>query len=97
MPTKRHSPNQRGEGAPRANAHGFRASSMVVESFEGISKAILVVADSLSSRLIVCGQRGRGLIRTALLGSVSHALASHAIHPVLIVHETPTGDPEGNS
>lgn len=85
------------EGARRATEHGYSATPMVTESFEGIPRAILDVADSLSSRLIVCGQRGRGLIRTALLGSVSHALASHASHPVLIVHEIPTGDSDGSS
>jgi nucleotide-binding universal stress UspA family protein len=62
---------------------------MTKESFDGIAKAILEVADSISARLIVCGQRGRGVLRTALLGSVSHSLASHARHPILIVHEAP--------
>ena len=71
---------------------------MVVESFDGIPNAIVEVADSLSVRASSsAAERGRGFIRSALLGSVSHALASHAIHPVLIVHETPIGDPEGNS
>jgi len=77
------------EGAQRAREHGYDASPMAKESFEGIAKAILDVADSLSARLIVCGQRGRGALRTALLGSVSHQLASHAAHPVLITHEMP--------
>jgi nucleotide-binding universal stress UspA family protein len=45
----------------------------------------LEVADEISARLVVCGQRGRGALRTALLGSVSHRLASHAQRPVLIV------------
>jgi nucleotide-binding universal stress UspA family protein len=40
--------------------------------------------------LVVCGQRGRGAIRSALLGSVSHALAAHAKRPVLIAPEHPS-------
>ena len=48
------------EGALRASEHGYTASPMVKESFEGIPKAIFEAADQLSARLIVCGQRGRG-------------------------------------
>ena len=77
------------DGARHANEHGYHATPMVRESFDGIARAILEVADSLSARLIVCGQRGRGVIRSALLGSVSHELAAHAKHPILIVHEMP--------
>jgi nucleotide-binding universal stress UspA family protein len=80
------------EGARRAAEHGYKATPMAKESFDGIARTILEVADSMSARLIVCGQRGRGALRTTLLGSVSHTLASHARHPVLIVHESPTGD-----
>jgi nucleotide-binding universal stress UspA family protein len=75
------------EGALRANEHGYKASPMVKESFEGIAKTILEAADDLSPRLIVCGQRGRGVLRSTLLGSVSHTLASHARRPVLIAPE----------
>jgi nucleotide-binding universal stress UspA family protein len=80
------------EGARRAGEHGFNASAVTKESFDGVPRAILEVADTLSARLIVCGQRGRGTLRASLLGSVSHALASHARHPVLIVHEMPPGE-----
>ncbi len=75
------------EGALRANEHGYRASAMIKESFDGVAQAILETADELSARLIVCGQRGRGRVRAALLGSVSHALASHTRRPVLIAPE----------
>jgi nucleotide-binding universal stress UspA family protein len=85
------------EGARKATEHGYNASPMVKESFEGIAKTILDVADSLSARLIVCGQRGRGLLRTALLGSVSHTLASHTRHPILIAHEMPVADAKSQS
>ena len=79
------------EGALRASEHGYKASPMIRESFEGIPKAVLEVADRLSPRLIVCGQRGRGALRSTLLGSVSHTLASHARRPILIAPEHPAG------
>ena len=76
-----------GEGAQRAVEHGYKASGVTKQSTEGIPKAILEAADEVSARLIVCGQRGRGPLRTALLGSVSHALAAHTRRPVLIAPE----------
>ena len=79
------------EGALRAGEHGYKAVPMVRQSIDGPARAILEVADELSARLIVCGQRGRGAIRTALLGSVSHTLASHTRRPVLIAPESHAG------
>ena len=75
------------DGAQRAVEHGYTASAVTKESTEGTARAILDFADEISARLIVCGQRGRGPVRTALLGSVSHALAAHARRPVLIAPE----------
>lgn len=80
------------EGAQRASEHGYTATALIKESFEGIPHAILDTADELSARLIVCGQRGRGTVRAALLGSVSHSLASHARRPILIAPEHPIDD-----
>jgi len=77
------------EGALRATEHGYKASSMTRESRGGMANTILEVADELSARLIVCGQRGRGVLRSALLGSVSHTLASHTRRPILIAPEHP--------
>jgi nucleotide-binding universal stress UspA family protein len=80
------------EGAARAIEHGYKATPMVRQAPTGVATTILEVADEVSARLIVCGQRGRGALRTALLGSVSHRLASHAQRPVLIAPQTQTGD-----
>jgi nucleotide-binding universal stress UspA family protein len=80
------------EGALRATEHGYRATAMTRQSFDGIAKAILETADELSARLIVCGQRGRGPLRSALLGSVSHTLASHTRRPILIAPEAHVSD-----
>jgi nucleotide-binding universal stress UspA family protein len=80
------------EGALRGREHGHEASPMIVESFEGIPRAILETADHVSARLIVCGQRGRGVLRSTLLGSVSHTLASHTRRPILIAPERPAVD-----
>jgi len=80
------------EGALRANEHGYKASPMTRESLDGIARTVLETADELSARLIVCGQRGRGVLRSTLLGSVSHTLASHTRRPILIAPEHPGGN-----
>lgn len=72
------------DGAQRAVQHGHKAPAVTKESTEGIAQAILAVADEISARLIVCGQRGRSPLRTALPGSVSRTLAAHTRRPVLI-------------
>lgn len=56
---------------------------MTRESAEGIAQAVLALAGEICARLVVCGQRGRSPLRTALLGTVSRTLAAH-FRPVLI-------------
>ena len=48
-------------------------------------QTILEYTDSVHAAAIVVGSRGRGGLRSAILGSVSHGLVNHARRPVLVV------------
>ncbi|MBV8954122.1 MAG: universal stress protein [Solirubrobacterales bacterium] len=57
------------------------------------------VRDALSEQvetgrfdLLVIGSRGRGAVRSTLLGSVSHHLLNHTAIPLLMVHATTLSD-----
>jgi nucleotide-binding universal stress UspA family protein len=72
------------EGAADARRRGYNASARVAEATEAIAKTVAEVGDEVDAAVIVCGQRGLGPLRSALLGSVSHALSAHAKRPILI-------------
>jgi nucleotide-binding universal stress UspA family protein len=76
------------QGASLAREHGYDATAIVEQTSLGIAQTILAVADREDASVIVCGQRGRGPVRAALLGSVSHAIASQPHRPVLISPES---------
>ncbi len=78
------------EGAAGARRRGYNASARIAQANESVAKTIDEVAQGIDAGLVVCGQRGRGAIRSALLGSVSHALAAHAKRPVLIAPQHPS-------
>jgi nucleotide-binding universal stress UspA family protein len=46
---------------------------------------IVELAKELGAGLIVLGSRGLGPLRSALMGSVSHSVVSHAHCPVVVV------------
>ena len=48
-------------------------------------RQLLAAAENLGARLIVVGSRGRGEVKSLVLGSTSQALAHHSEVPVLIV------------
>ncbi|HUA44299.1 MAG TPA: universal stress protein [Solirubrobacteraceae bacterium] len=78
------------EGAAEAGRRGYNASARIAEATESVAKTIDEIAQEIDAGLIVCGQRGRGAIGSALLGSVSHALAAHTKRPVLIAPQHPS-------
>jgi nucleotide-binding universal stress UspA family protein len=78
------------DGASGARRRGYNASARIAQANESVAKTIDEVAQEIDAGLVVCGQRGRGAIGSALLGSVSHALAAHAKRPVLIAPQHPS-------
>jgi nucleotide-binding universal stress UspA family protein len=77
------------EGAAGARERGYNAVARTAQAEQSVVKTIDEVAHEIDAALIVCGQRGRGPIGSALLGSVSHALAAHTKRPVLIAPQHP--------
>lgn len=75
------------EGAKLAHEHGYDLRPLVERAGQGVAHTIIETADRLGVSLIICGQRGRGGLRRALLGSVSHDLVAHANRPILLAPE----------
>jgi nucleotide-binding universal stress UspA family protein len=78
------------EGAAGARGHGYNASARIARADDSVARTIDEIAQEIDAGLIVCGQRGRGAIGSALLGSVSHALVAHTKRPVLIAPQHPS-------
>jgi nucleotide-binding universal stress UspA family protein len=78
------------EGAVDARRQGYNASARIAQANESVAKTIDEIAREVDAGLVVCGQRGRGAISSALLGSVSHALAAHTKRPLLIAPQRPS-------
>ena len=74
-------------GVELARAAGFDPQGRVARGKPW--KAICEVADEIDAGAIVLGARGLSRIESALLGSVSATVSSHAGRPVLIIHERP--------
>jgi nucleotide-binding universal stress UspA family protein len=62
-----------------------------------VRPALLHQIKSANYDLVVMGSRGRGALRSVLLGSVSHYALHHSPVPVLIVHATPAPQPESSA
>ena len=73
------------EGAERANAVGLVAEGRITSRPDGSGRAILGVAAEVDADVVVLGTRGRGGVKSFLLGSVSHEVVQHADRPVLII------------
>jgi len=76
---------------------GIPVSGRTAVGYPGVE--LLKRAAAANHDLIVMGSRGRGAVRSAVLGSVSHFVLNHATVPVLIVHdagsESDAPSPEG--
>ncbi|MDQ2896001.1 MAG: universal stress protein [Actinomycetota bacterium] len=73
------------EGAHRASAVGLLAQARTESRHGDIAAAILTAAADVDADLIVLGTRGRGGVKSLMLGSVSHAVLHHADRAVLVV------------
>ena len=73
------------EGRTLAEEHGLRAEAVLVEVIESVWRQLLAAADEADAGVLIAGSRGRGGIASALLGSVSTALANNAKRPTLVV------------
>jgi nucleotide-binding universal stress UspA family protein len=80
------------EGAQRATAAGLVAEPRIVNRHDEIAADILAVARELGADVIVVGTRGRGSVKSVVLGSVSHAVLHHADRPVLVVPSPPLAE-----
>jgi nucleotide-binding universal stress UspA family protein len=66
-----------------------QVSLSTVLSSETVRHALIHQLETGAHDLVVMGSRGRGAVRSVLLGSVSHYVLHHSPIPVLIVHADP--------
>jgi nucleotide-binding universal stress UspA family protein len=69
--------------ATRAEAAGVKTRTAVLRGLP--VEEICLAAETFGPRLLVVGSHGRGVLKRALLGSVSTGVLHHASCPVLVV------------
>jgi nucleotide-binding universal stress UspA family protein len=76
---------QAAEGADLARRLGLNAQPRCCVQHTTVAAAIIEHADEVGASAIVMGSRGLTGLKSALLGSVSHAVLQHADLPVVVV------------
>jgi nucleotide-binding universal stress UspA family protein len=71
--------------ADRLRASGMTAQARAERERLSVSSTILAVAREIQADAIVLGTRGRGGMKSFLLGSVSHAVLENADRPTLVI------------
>lgn len=74
-----------GEIATRGATLVPRAQPVVLKANGSIWETVVAYAEMRHAAAIVVGSRGRGVLRAAILGSVSRGVLDHALRPVLVV------------
>lgn len=73
------------DGAQRARDAGLVAHARIASRDAEIAAVILEAAADINADVIVLGTRGRGAVKSMMLGSVSQSVLHHADRSVLVV------------
>jgi nucleotide-binding universal stress UspA family protein len=73
------------EGVQLADKAGMKARGEVRARDDSVAASILAAADELNADAILMGTRGLTGLKSALLGSVSHAVLQHSDRTVIVV------------